>query len=670
MVYQVQARAQFDHVCNVVLCRNDGSLLKRALVQEGFDTIPSLLSIDDDMILSLAFKDGGSQALVINRGDLTLIKSFRNFAVTRATGGITVEDEWLTMTAEDFDAFRVRSLGTPLASLRSAAAGTTTTGPTPRSLVAIGHHGANRDSGAFLVPRNKCWPGHTIPPLALSTLASSPSKSNGIAVPAAGTDGHWLIHATASPVYRAKLSTTVTGSMSPTSVFNDVGKEQSAPKVKMGSAPNSQAGLVHEEACSIANTVMNRGATQVTLSVKDTVVSTVNATRVTTLGFSTPPPTLAPSATSAVLALPVFSTPPPAGISKCTVTTGASIVGTGLDHDTLLSMCGPQAVQAVLVATESGADPWAECVTAPSTTNHATVTSLSTMVPGSCGSMVSMAITSTTVDGIPGLVTFPLPPSSSTVKDEWLAMTEEDFDAFQERSIDTSFSAPCNDVVGPTTTGPTLRSTIDIGHRVLKRDWSAFPAAKNEPWPGSAIPRSTLPSLPSPPCKGNDIAAPTVATIDTWSDHTVSSPIDHDMAKDGLWLNTVQVSHMGPAVNVCPTVETAMHITDSADLATRVAFPTAKEGLIGRGPISKMNPGDIRRIMSNFGPVITWKLLTAHNLQAELVCGEAVDNDDTNSNDQDPHLFKKGVPQVTRSRCDEGPNQVTSIFSPTPAFNS
>jgi Reverse transcriptase (RNA-dependent DNA polymerase) len=56
------------------------------------------------------------------------------------------------------------------------------------------------------------------------------------------------------------------------------------------------------------------------------------------------------------------------------------------------------------------------------------------------------------------------------------------------------------------------------------------------------------------------------------------------------------------------------------------------------------------------------------NLRAELACGEALD-DDGDHNDQNPHLFKNGVPQVIRSRIDDEANQVISPVGPSPVFN-
>jgi hypothetical protein len=146
MVTRSQARAYFDHVCNVVLRRDGDSLLKKALVQEGFETIPSFLTIDDDTISSLAFKDGSQQPVCINRGDMTLIRSFRNYVMTRMASGITVDDEWLTMTAEGFDAFRVRSLGTPFATPWGGRDHNTTTTSTQCPVVASDQRGSKRSS--------------------------------------------------------------------------------------------------------------------------------------------------------------------------------------------------------------------------------------------------------------------------------------------------------------------------------------------------------------------------------------------------------------------------------------------------------------------------------------------------------------------------------------------
>jgi Reverse transcriptase (RNA-dependent DNA polymerase) len=100
--------------------------------------------------------------------------------------------------------------------------------------------------------------------------------------------------------------------------------------------------------------------------------------------------------------------------------------------------------------------------------------------------------------------------------------------------------------------------------------------------------------------------------------------------------------------------------------------------------------GHIVGISEHVGHALTWKILTADtnkiiyrslvrpctdedpNLRAELACGETLDDDDggdTEDNDQDPHLFKKGVPQVIRSRIDDEPSQVTSPIGPAPVFN-
>jgi hypothetical protein len=177
MVTRSQARAHFDHVCNTVLRRDDDSLLKKALVQEGFDTIPSLLSIDDDTILSLAFKDEENRAVVINRGDVTLLKSFRNFVVTRTAGGITVEDEWLTMTAEDFDTFRVRSIGMPSIAPWRNKANVATTETTSQAAVAFYQRGLKRNCDTPITARDV---RRTLVPVAVDHRDVQPQVTHGI----------------------------------------------------------------------------------------------------------------------------------------------------------------------------------------------------------------------------------------------------------------------------------------------------------------------------------------------------------------------------------------------------------------------------------------------------------------------------------------------------------
>jgi hypothetical protein len=146
MVTRSQAQAQFDHICNVVLRCDDESPLKKALVQEGFDDVPSLLSIADGTIPSLAYKAEGDRTIVIRHGDMALVRSFWNFVMTRMASGITVEDEWLAMTAEDFDAFRVRCLCMRFNVAGDEGAHVAATDPTPPPSTIINQRGTKRDS--------------------------------------------------------------------------------------------------------------------------------------------------------------------------------------------------------------------------------------------------------------------------------------------------------------------------------------------------------------------------------------------------------------------------------------------------------------------------------------------------------------------------------------------
>lgn len=54
-----KSQVLFDHILDGVLDRGDESVLKRALIQEGFDSLPSLAAMDDRLIGSLSFLDDG-----------------------------------------------------------------------------------------------------------------------------------------------------------------------------------------------------------------------------------------------------------------------------------------------------------------------------------------------------------------------------------------------------------------------------------------------------------------------------------------------------------------------------------------------------------------------------------------------------------------------------------
>jgi hypothetical protein len=149
MVTRAQAQAQFDHICNVVLRRDDESLLKQALVQEGFDNVLALASIEEDVIPLLAFTDAANVTLTISRGDAGLVRTFGKYVSHRIAAGVSVEEEWLNMTAEEFDAYRVLGIGNMLGNTAITAPAAPAATVQPRSPVDTFRRGIKRDPSAF-----------------------------------------------------------------------------------------------------------------------------------------------------------------------------------------------------------------------------------------------------------------------------------------------------------------------------------------------------------------------------------------------------------------------------------------------------------------------------------------------------------------------------------------
>jgi hypothetical protein len=155
MVTRAQTQAQFDHVLNEVLDRDDDSHLKRALAQDGFDNILALVNIDDTVIPLLEYTDEANVTIGISRGDQGLLRTFCKYVAHLKATGVSVEDEWLNMTAEDFDEYRVRSIGTQLGNTVITAQLPNAVAAQPRSAVETFRRGIKLDPSVFPILKDE-----------------------------------------------------------------------------------------------------------------------------------------------------------------------------------------------------------------------------------------------------------------------------------------------------------------------------------------------------------------------------------------------------------------------------------------------------------------------------------------------------------------------------------
>jgi len=151
---RTQARAAFDHVMDNVLDRGDDSSLKQALTTAGFRDIYQLLELQPADVEHLVYREeDGEDDLPIRRGDKGLLFTFLEFVSARGTRGTPIDD-WLALTIEEFDAFRIEPVRIFVRNPETLAApGVPTVSPAPRapslSAAAQFKRGIKRDPSVF-----------------------------------------------------------------------------------------------------------------------------------------------------------------------------------------------------------------------------------------------------------------------------------------------------------------------------------------------------------------------------------------------------------------------------------------------------------------------------------------------------------------------------------------
>lgn len=103
------SQAAFNHVMDNVLDRGDGSPLKSALLADNIRNISVLIAIRGGHIEHLTYREvDGTEDLPMFRGDKSLLASFIDLYAYRAEQGNPIgDDDWLTLTEEEFVEFRM-----------------------------------------------------------------------------------------------------------------------------------------------------------------------------------------------------------------------------------------------------------------------------------------------------------------------------------------------------------------------------------------------------------------------------------------------------------------------------------------------------------------------------------------------------------------------------------
>ena len=105
---RAKAAAAFDHVLNVVFeVPKDGPLYK-ALMKSGDTDIRDTISLSEADIDSLTYDKSDTETDVpLSRRDKVLLRIFKHYIIHRSSTGSPIGDDWLSITQEDFDRYRV-----------------------------------------------------------------------------------------------------------------------------------------------------------------------------------------------------------------------------------------------------------------------------------------------------------------------------------------------------------------------------------------------------------------------------------------------------------------------------------------------------------------------------------------------------------------------------------
>jgi len=100
--------AAFDHVLNVIFGVLKDDPLYKALEKSGDTDIRDIISLDETDIGSLTYDKSATETdLPLSRHDKALLHIFKCYILHRNLIGSPIGEDWLSITQEDFDKYRV-----------------------------------------------------------------------------------------------------------------------------------------------------------------------------------------------------------------------------------------------------------------------------------------------------------------------------------------------------------------------------------------------------------------------------------------------------------------------------------------------------------------------------------------------------------------------------------
>ena len=99
-----------EHILEKVFDQDHDSDLHKSLALNQINSPYDLCMTSDDEIDMLEYPKDKNTLALLARGEIGLLKAFKAFIAFRATKGTAIkDDEWLSITTEEFDAYRISS---------------------------------------------------------------------------------------------------------------------------------------------------------------------------------------------------------------------------------------------------------------------------------------------------------------------------------------------------------------------------------------------------------------------------------------------------------------------------------------------------------------------------------------------------------------------------------
>jgi len=112
VITRAEATTIFDYILDNILSRDGSNDLKRALEREGFNDLFSFMTMDDAAIDGLQYQDPNDTSVLFDvlRSDKTMVRLWKQFVVHRESTGCPIGDNWLQVTQQQYDEFRLSSI--------------------------------------------------------------------------------------------------------------------------------------------------------------------------------------------------------------------------------------------------------------------------------------------------------------------------------------------------------------------------------------------------------------------------------------------------------------------------------------------------------------------------------------------------------------------------------